>query len=367
MSDMTLTKVLRTTGLAKLTTVHGLRSSFVTTPVNRRMRPMPSWNCRWHTRLVRELSGPMRAVIYWPSGGGSWNSGLHTLPTITQTWCSYMGKRTSDLPEAIMEVILKDTRDYKKELSDALDNVDSEAIVRDYLPIFDEMKILAYWENKPMALFENVNQRRCLQGDSSMATAMMLALRLEHEFSDLVKRSKYDIKVFNALRNLSAKHYQYLMLLPYIPLALREWIVEYLAGRLKPPTLGGKRLRFLRNIKIVKLLNFLSSRGIPPTRNTATGPGQYGIDIVRKMVHKSRHTIATIWKDRYKYWDGPYVNWESFRRVFDPDISDTSKKAKNRHEDISDRNEKSTPYGYFIEKTPEGIRTRVIPWVNLPI
>ena len=28
MSDMTLTKVLRTTGLAKLTTIHGLRSSY---------------------------------------------------------------------------------------------------------------------------------------------------------------------------------------------------------------------------------------------------------------------------------------------------------------------------------------------------
>ena len=125
-----------------------------------------------------------------------------------------------------MEVILKDTRDYKKELSDALDNVDSEAIARDYLPIFDEMKILAYWENKPMALFDYVNQRHCLQGDSRMANAITHAYRLEHEFSDLVKRSKYDIKVFNALRNLSAKHYQYLMSLPFIPLALREWIVD---------------------------------------------------------------------------------------------------------------------------------------------
>ena len=84
-------------------------------------------------------------------------------------------------------------------------------------------------------------------------------------------------------------------------------------------------------------------------------------------MNRGSHTNATIWQNRYKYWDGPYVNWKDFRRVFDPDFSDTSKKAKNRHEDISDRNEKSTPYGYFIEKTPEGIRTRVIPWVNLPI
>lgn len=53
-----------------------------------------------------------------------------------------------------MEYILEIVRNELKILSDELDNVDPETIVRDYLPIFDEMKILAYWEDKPVALFD---------------------------------------------------------------------------------------------------------------------------------------------------------------------------------------------------------------------
>lgn len=212
-----------------------------------------------------------------------------------------------------MEYILEIVRNELKILSDELDNVDPETIVRDYLPIFDEMKILAYWEDKPVALFDYANEKRCLQGDLSMANAMSQALRLEHEFRDLVKRSEYDENVFNALRILSSKHYQYKMTLPYIPLALREWMVDYLAGRLKPPTNMEKRRKFLRNMKIVKLLNALCYMGIPPTRNYATKPGQSGMDIIAEMMFLSHETIATVWRNRYKYWDGQYVTWESFR------------------------------------------------------
>ena len=206
-----------------------------------------------------------------------------------------------------MKVILEDVRNDFKRLSDRLDYVDPEAIVRDYLPIFDEMKILTYWEEKPIALFDYVNEKRVTQGDLSMANAMTHAIGLEYEFRDLVKRAKYDKNVFNALRILASKHYQYMMSLPYIPITLRQWIVDYLADRLKPPT-NEKKLRiFLRNLKIVMLLEKLRHLGIPPTRNKATKPGQYGMDIIGKIIFRTPESIATVWKNRYKYWDGVYT------------------------------------------------------------
>ena len=67
LSDMTLTKVLRTTGLAEKATVHGFRSSFRDWAGECTMR---SWSCPWPMRSALRSSRRMRAAIYWPNGGG---------------------------------------------------------------------------------------------------------------------------------------------------------------------------------------------------------------------------------------------------------------------------------------------------------
>ena len=112
----------------------------------------------------------------------------------------------------------------------------------------------------------------------------MLPLSLEsveEEFTCLIRRAVYD--------RVAHEDSQYRSdgtllvnrkLYPYIPEILQLCIEAIAGGRFPRPTNEYKRKQFLRNLKIVMLLESLTYRGIPPTRNFGTAPGQYGIDIV---------------------------------------------------------------------------------------
>ena len=158
-------------------------------------------------------------------------------------------------------------------------------------------------------------------------------------------------------------------LYPYIPRILQLCIKEIVGGRFPRPTNEYKRKQFLRNLKIVMLLESLTYRGIPPTRNFATDPGQYGIDIVGKLMDLTPEAIATIWKERDKYYSGNINSWRKYRQLFISGATTTAMKIYKEklvsYGDGSIYNDESSVRG-FREGSSSPLSTYVLPWARSP-
>lgn len=247
---------------------------------------------------------------------------------------------------------------YMALLSVELEHADAGALSYYYLSQLRAMKILVAWEDRPRALFDAESKRRCSQGDTAMTYAAWNIGNVDEDFRFLVKRARYDRVADEILVNVAIEYSANAKSL-YMPKVLREWMMKFFAGLVERPANEERRIKFLRNVKIVKLLNQMAHWGIPPTHNVATAPGQYRIDIAAKLMNLSHHTIATVWKDRYRYWDGPYGNWNDFRRVFDPGLRDISDKVKNGVGGVSYKNEEST----LMSSSPSPY-ARVFTWLT---
>ena len=262
-----------------------------------------------------------------------------------------------------MEGIRNIIRSYEQILTKELIDADPDVMASHYVFRLRNMIILVDWEDKPQALFDKESKRLSSLGDTRMAYAASQIDELEEVFCLLIKRSVYDRVAHRILSLVTIEHTEDRKSLPYIPQALRFWIMGVFEGYFPPPTNEEKRLKFLRNVKIVMLLETLTFRGIPPTRNPGTAPGQYGVDIIGELMNLSPDTIATIWKERVKYSNDPFDSWKDYRRLFNSDFVDRYKKTLADRGNSSRKNEDSTQRN-LNENLPNPLSTHVVSWIN---
>ena len=157
-------------------------------------------------------------------------------------------------------------RRYEQQLTKDLIDVDAKAMASYYLSRLESVAILAEWENRPKALFNYISKLRSSRGETKMAFAASELESVEEAFNCLIRRAFHDRVAFEIVRLVAVTHINNRRLYPYIPEILQRCIEVIVAGQFPCPNNKFKRKRFLRNIKIVKLLVFLIDKGIPPTR-----------------------------------------------------------------------------------------------------
>ena len=202
-----------------------------------------------------------------------------------------------------------------------------------------------------------------------MAFAASELESVEAAFYCLIRRAAYDRVAHEIVSIVAMEHISNRKLYPYIPEILQLCIEAIAGGQFPCPTNEYKRKQFLRNLKIVMLLESLTYRGIPPTRNMGTDPGQYGIDIVGKLMDLTPEAIATIWKERDKYYSGTINSWRKYRQLFISGATTTTmKRFKEKlvsYGDGSIYNDESSVRG-FREGSSSPLSTYVLPWARSP-
>ena len=250
-------------------------------------------------------------------------------------------------------------RKYEQLLTKDLINVDVEARASYYLSHLQTVAILAEWENRPKALFNYISKLRSSRGDTRMAYAASRLESIEESFTCLIRRAVYDRVAHEIVSLVAATHINDRGQYPYIPEILQRCIEAIAAGYFPCPTNEFKRKKFLRNIKIVELLVFLIGYGIPPTRNPGTAPGQYGIDIVGKLMRLSAEAIATIWKERDKYYSGIIDDWREKRRIYS---SAGMVRYRKRLASLGD----GSLENFSGRSLKDPLSTYVLPWARSP-
>lgn len=138
-------------------------------------------------------------------------------------WLSYMDKLWTD---AEMEALCKILRNYEQLLTKELIDADAESMACYYLSRLQDIKILAYWEDKSKALFNYISKLRSLRGDTRLAYAASQLNELEEEFAFLARRAMYDRVAHKIVSIVAEEHIRDRKLFPYIPLILQLCIEE---------------------------------------------------------------------------------------------------------------------------------------------
>ena len=260
-------------------------------------------------------------------------------------------------------------RRYEQQLTREFIDIDAKDVAPYYLSRLESVAILAKWENRPKASFDYISKLRSSRGETEMVFAASQLESIEEEFTCLIRRAIYDRVAHEIVSLVAAAHINNKKLYPYIPEILQLCIEAIVGGQFPRPTNEYKRKQFLRNLKIVMLLESLTYRGIPPTRNFGTAPGQYGIDIVAKLMKLSHEAIATIWKERYKYYSGNINSWRKYRQLFISGATTTAMKIYKEklvsYGDGSIYNDESSVRG-FREGSSSPLSTYVLPWARSP-
>ena len=281
-------------------------------------------------------------------------------------------------------------REYEQELTKQLIDVDAEAMASWYLSRLQLVVLRAEWEgvyNKFIRIYQQQFRKGEIDANAKAMLSYCLAWRevgaipaaqknivesfvgsvsklfrsgrdtniadivlelrcLEEAFACLKRRASRDRVAHEIVHRIVAKliddEKPY-----YIPESLQSCKKEIAAGQFpRPNSSEGKRVKFLRNIKIVKLLVFLIDHGIAPTHNAATAPGQYGIDIVGKLMKLSPESIATIWQQRDTYYSGHINSWNEYREVSNSEAVDEYRKELVSRGDGSPKKSLSSLRGF---------------------
>ena len=208
-----------------------------------------------------------------------------------------------------MQSIREDIIRFKREFTRVFIDIDAESKVPCYL---HALEIYSFMRRKG----QDLNDLPPIAFACSMtALGPRHYDTLEQTFDFLVERVEHDGVAYRIVQLIAAETYNNERY-PVIPEVLRRCIKDIIQENIPYPTNESKRKTFLRNVMIVRLLDFLCHQGIAPTRNPATESEQYGMDIVGEIDFLTPASIAGIWKDKKKYWGRTSYDWEFSRGYY---------------------------------------------------